>query len=86
MIKKYGQQLIYIAIGFILGCMVTDSIRLDTEIKSRQSSYDYARLILSSAEKPKRCPYCGEEYNYFYDFDESELQSMIDRYLGKEPY
>ena len=82
MLKKYGQQLILIVLGFIIGAMVTDALWLDKEIKSRQSSYDYGILLLSVMEKPKRCPYCGEKYCYSFNLDESELQRMINTYLG----
>lgn len=83
MLKKYGQQLILIGLGFIIGAMVTDALWLDTEIKSRQSAYDYGILLMSEMEKPKRCPYCGGEYYYSFNLEESELQRMINTYLGE---
>lgn len=75
-----------IALGFIIGCVFTDIVRLSDEVYKRQSSADFGVLLLSYFERPEHCPYCGYEFIYLYKLTDEDIQRIIDNYLDHVPY
>lgn len=80
------QTILFIALGFILGCCVTDAISMRSEVKKRESSVHFGMILMAYLERPEHCPYCGYEFNYLYNLDESEIQEIINNYLDHVPY
>lgn len=78
---KY-KNLIYLVIGFLVGCMITDYIHLQDEMLKRQASYEYGKLLMAVTERPKRCPVCKWEFHYLFEYDSDDFQKIIDEYLG----
>ncbi len=77
-----NEKIVYLVIGFLVGCMITDYIYLHDEVSARQASYEYGKLLMAVAERPKRCPVCKWEFHYSYEYDSDDFQKIIDEYLG----
>lgn len=84
--SNFFTAIMFIAMGFILGCLITDAIRLKEEVDARQSAVDFGYLVLSYLERPDHCPYCGYDFIYLYNLPEEELQRIIMHNMGRIPY